>query len=80
MGYLLSLQTLERSAESRDADILAVSTVSLSTCLSTFSTSICCPLRRDDCDTGLEPAPRLHPSRRGLGSPPPTEAPSPFRR
>lgn len=41
MGYLLSLQQIERSAESRDADILAVSTVSLSACISTFSTSIC---------------------------------------
>lgn len=41
MGYLLSLQQLERTAESRDADILAVSTFSLGACLSTFSTSIC---------------------------------------
>ncbi len=41
MGYLLSLQALERSTASRDADILAVSTFSLSTCISTVSTSIC---------------------------------------
>lgn len=41
MGYLLSLQQIERSTESRDADILAVSTFSLGACLSTVSTSIC---------------------------------------
>ncbi|MGP6205682.1 SapB/AmfS family lanthipeptide [Microbacterium sp.] len=41
MGYLLSLQQIERSAESRDADILAASSLSLGACLSTVSTSIC---------------------------------------
>lgn len=41
MGYLLSLQQLERTAESRDVDILGVSTLSLSACISSFSTSIC---------------------------------------
>jgi hypothetical protein len=40
MGYLLSLQALERSNEDRDRNVL-VSSVSLSTCISTASTSIC---------------------------------------
>jgi hypothetical protein len=39
MGYLLSLQTLERG-DDRDRQVYA-STVSLSVCVSTASTTVC---------------------------------------
>jgi len=40
MGYLISLQTLDRGSDEGARDIF-VSSVSLSTCFSTASTGIC---------------------------------------
>jgi len=40
MGYLLSLQALERNDDDRARDVL-VSSFSLSACISSASTSVC---------------------------------------